>query len=767
MSQPLTALEGQYDAIVIGSGYGGGVAASRLARMGFRVAVLERGREYLPGEFPDTALEAARAFQATSRLGQVGDRAGLFDLHVSDDISVLVGCGLGGTSLINANVSLQPDPRVFDDPVWPAALRAEAGSGALAEGFRRAEAMLQPTRYPEDWPSLAKFESLKTSGRAMGTEAERVPINVRFESGPNAAGVEQAACTLCGDCCSGCNIGAKNTTAMNYLADAVAHGAQVFCGVAVDHVSQSGARWCVHWTMTEGARGRLADAPLHIHADRVVLAAGALGSTRVLLRSREEGLGLSPELGARFSGNGDVLGFGYNNDVAINGIGQGEWAMGGDPRGHDRPPVGPTIVGAIDRRDRPERDDGMIIEEGAIPGALAGLLPAVMAAAAAGLGEDTDSGDWAPERLRELVSLLRGGHHGAVAHTQTYLVMSHDGADGRLALDGGRLAIHWPQVGHRPQFESVAKALRAATAATGGTYVPNPVWTDLMDKALITVHPLGGCPMGESAGSGVVDGDCRVFDGLGGVHDGLFVCDGSVLPRSVGVNPLFTISAVAERAMMRLAQAEGRALDTDAPTPTLPARAPAPIGLRFTEKMAGQMTPAGSTTPVDCHFVATITMPNAQAFFADRDAAAEMTATLVAPWVSERAMAAVDGRFRLFSRHPEVPGARAMEYSMPLVTGDGRAVLFVGRKTLRDDPGFDVWADTTTLSCRIIDGHDPGGAVLATGTLGIAIPDFIRQLSTMEVLHAPSVAARLKTMGGFARLFGGHLVAAYGPDGLR
>lgn len=764
LSSQITDLDARYDAIVVGSGYGGGVAASRLARMGLRVAVLERGEEHLPGDFPDTAIEATRAFQATSRLGHFGSRTGLFDLHVGDDISVLVGCGLGGTSLINANVSLPPVPKVFDDPVWPEVFREEVESGALKAGFDRAYEMLQPAEYPDDWPELAKFNGLKTSGEALGQPAKKLPINVTFESGANVAGVFQPACNLCGDCCSGCNVGAKNTTPMNYLADAVAHGCKVFCGLFVDHISKvenAEARWHVACRVENAKRDRLGDDLIHIHADTVVLGAGSLGSTGILLRSRGEGLSLSGTLGSRFSGNGDVLGFGYNNDAPMNGIGMGNDAMAYDHLKSPRAPVGPTIVGGIDLRGQDDLSDDMIIEEGAIPGGLSALLPSIMAATAAALGDDTDEGDWASEKLRQLSSLVRGSYHGAVAHTQTYLVMSHDGSDGRLGLDGERLVIDWPDVGHRPQFETVADKLHQATAANGGTFVPNPVWTERMDKSLITVHPLGGCPMGENAETGVVDADCKVYAADGSFHEGLYVCDGAVLPRSVGVNPLLTITAVAERAMMQFANECGLLLDTDRPTPPLPDAHSKELGLRFTEKMGGQLKLLSDNSKFDCHFVATVTMMPVDPFFADRQEEAEMLATVQASAISDAPLTAVDGRFRLFSQHPEIADARAMEYWLPLVADDGREYLLVGQKTIRDDPGFDIWADTTTLATRVFEGWTTDGLELANGELTIAIPDFLKQLSTMQVLNAPNTRTKLKVLAQFNLLFGGQLAKSF------
>ncbi len=104
-----------YEFVVVGSGYGGGIAASRLARAGRQICLLERGKEIIPGEFPNTLSQAQQEMQVNATDKHIGSRTGLFDFNVDDDINVLVGCGLGGTSLINANVSLKPEPRVFED----------------------------------------------------------------------------------------------------------------------------------------------------------------------------------------------------------------------------------------------------------------------------------------------------------------------------------------------------------------------------------------------------------------------------------------------------------------------------------------------------------------------------------------------------------------------------------------------------------------------------------------------------------------------------
>ena len=248
-------LRDRYTVVVVGSGYGGAIAASRLARAGQDVCVLERGKERVPGEYPDTLREAVRELQADWPRGHQGSRTALFDLRVNREMNVLVGCGLGGTSLINANVSLEAEPRVFEDACWPQAFRDDRKT-RLADGYRRAREMLRPTPYPADAPPLAKLEALERAAGGVQGAFYRPPINVTFEDGPNHVGVEQRACTLCGDCVSGCNHGAKNTVLMNYLPDAKAHGAEIFTRTSVRYVERAGSRWRVHLELLEDGRRR-------------------------------------------------------------------------------------------------------------------------------------------------------------------------------------------------------------------------------------------------------------------------------------------------------------------------------------------------------------------------------------------------------------------------------------------------------------------------------------------------------------------------------
>ena len=164
LSRPASELKAHYDVVVVGSGYGGGVAAARLARCGKRVAVLERGREFLPGDFPDRVTAAAKELQVSGAHMRMGSATALFDVRLGDDVNVMMACGLGGTSLINANVCLSPDARVFDDRAWPPQVRRDR---LLAEGFVRARHMLRPEPCA-DWSRLRKCARCGSLRRPWG-----------------------------------------------------------------------------------------------------------------------------------------------------------------------------------------------------------------------------------------------------------------------------------------------------------------------------------------------------------------------------------------------------------------------------------------------------------------------------------------------------------------------------------------------------------------------------------------------------------------------
>src|SRR5271157_472649 len=292
LSSPIEEIKDRYAAVVIGSGYGGSIAASRLSRASQKVCVLERGREYQPGEYPDTETEALSHVQSDLASGHVGSRTALYDLRINEEMNVFMGCGLGGTSLVNANVALRPDPRVFEDERWPKALRDDRAT-LLEDGYHRAEEMLTPLPYPQDFPPLRKQEALEKSAAFLQANFYRPPIAVTFRDGVNQVGVDQKACQLCGDCVTGCNYAAKNTLIMNYLPDAVNHGAEIFTGVSVRWLERKNHQWLVQCELLGVGREKFKAPNVAVTADLVVLGAGTLGSTEILLRSAQHGLSLS------------------------------------------------------------------------------------------------------------------------------------------------------------------------------------------------------------------------------------------------------------------------------------------------------------------------------------------------------------------------------------------------------------------------------------------------------------------------------------------
>lgn len=531
-----------YDFIVVGSGYGGAITAARFAGTEvsdrrLSVCVLERGKEWEVGDFPDSFEGILSSTRSSA------NPLGLYELLNYDDISVIKGSGLGGTSLINANVAIVPEEWVFRDLAWPGDLTLET----LSPYYNRARAMLAAVPHPRAG-SLPKVAALNRRAAELGTSAGALDIAVNFKrTGRNDHGVEQSPCIDCGDCVTGCNVGAKNTLAMNYLPMAKNAGAEIFTGIKVEWIEKRAeGGWRVHG---QHVRSAVDSDEFSLTADHVVLAAGSINTPEILLRSEMHGLRVSPRLGSGFGGNGDFFGLAYNGDTRTEVLGFGNhpgssWAAHAP---------GPTIVSCIRYDSTIGAVQPMAIQDLSFPN---GYVETARAAFTLLRGSDTDTGDEAAERERVLHDVL--GHlprhpDGALNHTMLYLCMGFDDAKGAIVFDApffepdGRVRIRWEDAGRQIVFRRINEELRRHARSEGAAFVENPAWSVFNLRHLITAHPLGGCLVGEDYLQGAVDPFGRVFSADGSVHEGLFVADGSMIPSSLGVNPFLTISALAER----------------------------------------------------------------------------------------------------------------------------------------------------------------------------------------------------------------------------
>ncbi len=533
-----------YDVVVVGSGYGGGVAANRFARMGFGVAVLEQGRLWRPGDFPTTAKARRKATRISGRLPGLGDPTGLYRLTVGKGLTVFAATGIGGGSLINAGVVLRPDFKRLRNKGWP---DAAVSDGLLEEGLARAEAMLGAAPVP-DPERFAKFAGMRKAAEASGASVQLSSMTISHSPGPNAAGVIQFACRNCGDCWSGCNVGAKNTVGITYIADAVDHGAEVFCKSRVESIAPAHCGWEIVVQDLSGAeRSR------RVTAQRLVLAAGTLGTTELLLRARRNGLALSDMLGERFSANGDDLVFAAGLDEPVHAVAMGFPSQA--PLG--TAPVGPHSMALIDLGDE---QGPLYVHDGTMLAMMASFAPFK---------------DLLRLRFGRALRLMRSGIYGEeMSRTQMFYVVAHDDAGGRLRLHKDRVMVDWPEYSDSPARVAAEKKIKAMIEGMGGEFHSNHFALKAFGGNRIIAHPLGGCAMGETVDEGVVSPDGRVFDptkGVKGVHEGLYVCDGAAVPSAVGVSPLLTITALAERVMMLAAERLGRELDVSS-TPVRPVR---------------------------------------------------------------------------------------------------------------------------------------------------------------------------------------------------
>jgi len=513
----------QLDILVIGSGYGASICAARMAqKMGpdVRLAIMERGKEWVPGTFPDSrkfAGEEARFDPTCVIKNKIYNPLGLFSAARSDEVNVLSANGLGGGSLINANVAYRPDPETFATGRWPAALQ---DGRELAPYYDRALYELDPSWEPvaNTRKSATMFESSERLA-ACGGMVE--PANLTITRGPcdnplpiyNRQGLRQRACVGCGDCTTGCNVGAKHTLAMNYLPLARRHGARIFTQCEAISIEPCGGYYRVHFKHYKGMVNPHVHTCHTVTARVVVLGAGSLGSTEVLLRSRaDHNLSLSCALGKGWSANGDAIGFIRKIDDCTNIGGYGTY-----PIAHA--PVGPTIQTNLTYPGR-ELSQRVLYQDGSVARAYANILGAVLR------DEDFNS-------------------------SMMLFAMGFDDAGGDVTIDSnGHARIRWPELKNSEYRQRVQDEFGRIAAAMGGSYRV----LRLFGTQSVTVHPLGGCNMSDDPDRGVTTDRGHVWFPAGSaasgqpmVHGGLYVADASIFSGPIGVNPFLTISALSDR----------------------------------------------------------------------------------------------------------------------------------------------------------------------------------------------------------------------------
>jgi cholesterol oxidase len=515
----------RYDAVVVGSGFGGAVSALRLAEHGYRVLVLERGRRWDAESYPRAPGDAWLWDQAHPE-----HRNGWIDVRVFPRMTVAAGAGVGGGSLVYANVLLEAKEELLQHG-WP----AEITFDELRPYYATVGQMLGANPVPESQIS-ERTRIMREGATAIG-RADRfqlVPVAVTFDpewsydradpfdqghsrSWTNQWGVQQGTCVHCGDCDIGCEVHAKNTLDLNYIAAAEQHGAEVRPLHLVRRVVAEDGGYRVEFD-------RLADGRRHpgsVSARIVVVSAGTLGTNEIMLRSRDEGTlpALSPRLGKGWSSNGDFVTGGWYPHRAVG------------------PARGPTISASLDFLDGSE-GERFYIEDGGVPELFVNAVEAA-----------SKGSPWRPRSraIRETArELMRRGD--PLEHLMPWFAQGVDASDGAFRMrrrwfglfGPKQLRLDWQPQSGEPVIDAIVSMHERLSAATDGEAIVPPTWT--LAKYLATPHPLGGCHMAARPEDGVVSHLGEVFG-----HRNLFIADGSIVPRAIGLNPAKTIAALAER----------------------------------------------------------------------------------------------------------------------------------------------------------------------------------------------------------------------------
>lgn len=526
-----------YDAVVIGSGFGGAINACRLAQAGHSVCILERGKRWAKTDFPRTIGQVSKSFWNDKDLG-------LLDYRIFKKIDVIQASGVGGGSLVYFNVHERALPEIFEKSEWPTSIKRET----LDPFYDKAKFMLdaKPLDPPDNRGFPGRTKALLEEGKALGRAPRLMDIAVHTgEDRKNPhSGLPQEGCIYCGDCMLGCHVHAKNTLDLNYIPVAEQNGAEVFPLHKATNIepldSNGGGGYRVHFRnfhpenegeFTEGS----------VCGRKVIVSAGSLGSTELLLNCRNNHKSLpniSPMLGQRFSGNGDFLLAGtFNVNREID------------------PGNGPSITAGFDCSTDSNR---IFIQDLGFPDPFLWYIESALPLPSRWeqikmflkiyvfriLGLSKASGFTVG-----MDKLFKGG---ITTRFLPYLGMGTDAGDGVMRLSDDNIDIDWNHKQSRKMFREMEDVLENLSDKLEGRYETSLLWRWPVKK-LLTAHPLGGCVMSESADKGVVNEFGEVWN-----YPNLYVADGSIIPTALAINPSATICALSERIADHLVNSNGR-----------------------------------------------------------------------------------------------------------------------------------------------------------------------------------------------------------------